>query len=580
MLIDITEALIQDHTSPESFRRGEDYYRQGAVLSVTRRDATLQAEVAGSDVTPYSVRVSFDEAGITHASCSCPYDWGGWCKHIVATLLVCAHEPEMVRDLPALEQTLSTLDRDELEDLLLKLAERDPSLAGIIEGELSLSASSDARPVNTGAIRRRLRESIHGSSYRSYEDYWHSGGELDEARRILDGAWRLIRANDARGALPLLEAITEEYVESLEILGDYGGELIDFFGGLGAAWIEALLSVDDLTPHEKEDYSAKLDVWWGELGDYDAGDYFGAAFRAVEQGWSYPPLVRVLEGKVPDDEFFEEIIDDPLTAARLDVLERRGRYEEYLHLSEAAAAPTSHAIMLARLGRAEEAVEYGVKRLVAPEEALAVAEVLREQGDLEAAVRVGAHGLSLEGWKSELASWLRDLAEGAGRPELALEAALVAFRAEPDLTSYRRVRTLAGERWPEHRERLLDHLRQNIPYFPSGPVDVFLHEDLMQDAIAAVEQSPVGALVARVADAAIESHPEWVIASCRKRAEEIMDQGRSRYYADAVDWLAKVRDAYLADEREEEWEVYLAALIDDHRRKYRLRPMLEDLGKR
>jgi uncharacterized Zn finger protein len=197
---------------------------------------------------------------------------------------------------------------------------------------------------------------------------------------------------------------------------------------------------------------------------------------------------------------------------------------------------------------------------------------------LEAALRVGEHGLSLEGRKSRLASWVRDLADGTGRAGLALEAATVAFRTDPDLASYQRVRELAGERWPECRERLLDHLRRDIPYYPAGHVDVFLHEALIQDAIAVVGESPVEALVARVADAAIESHPQWVTETCRKQAEEIMDQGRSKYYADAVSWLAKARDACLASGREEEWRSYLDGLIDRHQRKYKLRPMLEDLA--
>jgi uncharacterized Zn finger protein len=542
----------------------------------------LQVEVAGSDFAPYNVRISLDEAGIAQATCSCPYEWGGWCKHIVAALLACIYQPEIVHELPALGESLSTLDRDQLQDLLLKLVERDPSLAGVIEGELSPSAASDTHPVNTQAIRRRIRESIHGPVYRHYDD-WYTGGNVDEARRVLDGVWSLIRTDDGRGALPVLEAITEEYMESREMLdwemiGDYGGELIDLFGELGAAWTEALLSVDDLTPLEKEDWSAKLDVWWGELGDYDAGEHFGAAFRAVEQGWSYPPLARVLEGEVPDDEFFREIFDDPLTIARLNVLERRGRYEEYLHLSEAAGEPVDHANMLVRLGRTEEAVEYVLSRLADPEEALAVAEALRELGALEAALRVGEHGLSLEGRKSRLAGWVRDLAEGMGRLELALEAAVVAFRADPELVSYRQVRELAGERWPEYREELLEHLRQRVPYFPSGHVDVFLHEGLVQDAIAVVEESQIEVLVARVADAAIESHPAWVIETCRKQAEEIMEQGRSKYYNETITWLEKVRAAYLFDGREEEWQAYLDELIDRHQRKYKLRPMLENLA--
>lgn len=160
------------------------------------------------------------------------------------------------------------------------------------------------------------------------------------------------------------------------MMGDYGGDLLDLFEEVGAAFTEALLSVD-LTPHEREDYSAKLDVWRGELGDYGVGDTFGAAFRAVEQGWSYPPLVGVLEGGVSDYDFFEELLDDPLTIARLNVLERRGHHEEYLRLSQAAGEDTSHAIMLVRLDRAEGAVEYASRHLSTPEEALAVAEALR-----------------------------------------------------------------------------------------------------------------------------------------------------------------------------------------------------------
>jgi hypothetical protein len=97
-----------------------------------------------------------------------------------------------------------------------------------------------------------------------------------------------------------------------EMIEDYGGELLDLFGKLGTAWTKALLSTD-LTPYEREDYSAKLDVWWGEMAEYD--ESFGVAFRAVEQGWSHPPLVRVLEGEIPDDEFFDDP-PDPRPAER------------------------------------------------------------------------------------------------------------------------------------------------------------------------------------------------------------------------------------------------------------------------
>jgi uncharacterized Zn finger protein len=83
----ITETIIRQHASAESFQRGRDYFQQGAVLSLVQRGTTLQAEVEGSEALPYIVRCTFATDGTITATCTCAYDWGGWCKHIVATCL-------------------------------------------------------------------------------------------------------------------------------------------------------------------------------------------------------------------------------------------------------------------------------------------------------------------------------------------------------------------------------------------------------------------------------------------------------------------------------------------------------------
>jgi uncharacterized Zn finger protein len=81
-----------------------------------------------------------------------------------------------------------------------------------------------------------------------------------------------------------------------------------------------------------------------------------------------------------------------------------------------------------------------------------------------------------------------------------------------------------------------------------------------------------------VAEAAVASHSDWVIKTCRRRAEEIIDQGRSQYYDEAITRLEKLRDAHVAAGREEEWRDYLDDLVSRHQRKYKLRPMLQDLA--
>jgi uncharacterized Zn finger protein len=57
---------------------------------------------------------------------------------------------------------------------------------------------------------------------------------------------------------------------------------------------------------------------------------------------------------------------------------------------------------------------------------------------------------------------------------------------------------------------------------------VFLHEGLIDDAIAAVEPRATHTLVERVVDAAMQSHPAWVIKVCRQQAEPFMDEGKAQ----------------------------------------------------
>ena len=52
----VTEASIRQHASADPYRRGREYYEQGAVLSLVRRDQQLQAEVEGSQAVDYGLQ--------------------------------------------------------------------------------------------------------------------------------------------------------------------------------------------------------------------------------------------------------------------------------------------------------------------------------------------------------------------------------------------------------------------------------------------------------------------------------------------------------------------------------------------
>ncbi|MEM8602004.1 MAG: SWIM zinc finger family protein [Bacteroidota bacterium] len=131
----IARSEIRRHTTEKVYERGVNYATTRAAGRLQLRGDELSARVLGSDVVPYIVRVRFDldRERIEAVRCTCPYEWGGWCKHIVATLLIAMDHPERVQDRDALECLLDGFERDGLLALLLALADADPRLTEQIE---------------------------------------------------------------------------------------------------------------------------------------------------------------------------------------------------------------------------------------------------------------------------------------------------------------------------------------------------------------------------------------------------------------------------------------------------------------
>jgi uncharacterized Zn finger protein len=616
----LSESTIRTHSSSESFSRGQSYYRKGAVSGLMLRGNELQAEVEGSEYAPYRVRITFDQGGVTAATCSCPYDWGGWCKHIVAALLASLRSEGPIAARPPLEALLADLDRAQLQALLLGLAERDPDLADTIDRQIGLlrlanaapqsrSAGTPARrsPIDQAAIRQQVQFAMRPQRrgrYGDYDDYDYDdedpGGEVVEAvRPLLERAREFVSGGDARSALAILDALSAEYLAGCralsEQLDDMYGLSIDetsageFLGDLGEAWAEAILSAD-LLDDERDQWGERIAELRDEAADLDIGQKLDIALTAAEHGWDYPPLKRVFAGEItelgawdgPAPEFSDE-----LALIRLRILERQGRTQEYLHLAEAEGQTELYLLMLARLGRTAEAVAEGLQYLTTPNDALALAKALREQGDLAGAWQIAQHGLALppprlehgytgyftEAHKAELADWAVELAVGMAQPEQALRAAETAFRIAPSLPSYLRAQDLAGVQWDELRPRLLDILRRSGQ--AAAKVDVFLHEGLIDDAIAAVDGSSDYRLLERVMDVAAAARPGWVIAAATDQAERIMRAGDAQRYEQAVGWLRRARDAFRADGRPADWQGYLEGVRAQHGRKYKLMGLIE-----
>ena len=118
----------------KSFERGVNYYKSGMIERVVRRGDRLFAEVWGSEMDDlYAVSVALKGRDFS-ASCSCPYNWGGYCKHIAAVTLKFIHGGDAFEDGgEPIEDILTRLDAERLRALALRMIESHPDLVETLD---------------------------------------------------------------------------------------------------------------------------------------------------------------------------------------------------------------------------------------------------------------------------------------------------------------------------------------------------------------------------------------------------------------------------------------------------------------
>ncbi len=133
---EINEDQVCALATPKSFQRGIEYLEARAVQRVVLRGNRLFAEVEGSEYEPYNLAVALSGNRILGANCTCPYEFGGICKHIVATLLAYIHIPEEIEHRQPIEELIAPLSPEQLRHLVLVLVQEQPQLIDVIEDEL------------------------------------------------------------------------------------------------------------------------------------------------------------------------------------------------------------------------------------------------------------------------------------------------------------------------------------------------------------------------------------------------------------------------------------------------------------
>ncbi|MGE5375410.1 MAG: SWIM zinc finger family protein [Bacteroidota bacterium] len=595
----ITESMIRTGATPESFRRGEEYYREGAISNTAIQGSLLSGECAGTYAPYYRVQVELDEAGIGRASCTCLYEGVGHCKHIVALLLAYAQHPKAFVTRKAPAELLADLGLDDLIAILTRLMQEQPELYDRIEALISVPSKKSRKKhkkVDIEVYRRHILDIVHSlDSMRMSEAYWYVGGLANQLREVQGSAVKFLDSGDAETALEILLVLLEESSRAIEHIDDSNGELGGFVGELGTPLAEAILSME-LSQVERARLTKRLDKLIDYASDYGMEGNLDIAVQAAKFGWedvaekvAHPRSMDLTvdeevweewdEDEDQDEEEYESrkwgwpptTSFDDLTEAKLNVLDRQGRTEEYLALCRKEERHLRYALKLCDLKQVADAVKYARKHLTTAKESLEVAQRLREARRVAEAIEIGENGLKLEGPKANLGEWLGPVEEAQGRAEQALAAWLAVFAERPSLEIYKAIQRLAGPGWRRLRPEVMAILRKS--HDRQVLAEVFLLEEEWDEAIKVAEGRDVWyAIVETVADGVMPHRPEWVVKISLKHAERLMSEPKSKNYPIAATWLKRAKQAYKLLGKTDEWQKYLR----ETKEKYKRRPALQN----
>ena len=86
----LSKEYLGEISYPQVFQRGKSLFENGEVTDIEVSEKEVTAKVIGSKV--YKTKMTFLQTGEPIFLCTCPYDYGGICKHSVALGLAVINE--------------------------------------------------------------------------------------------------------------------------------------------------------------------------------------------------------------------------------------------------------------------------------------------------------------------------------------------------------------------------------------------------------------------------------------------------------------------------------------------------------
>jgi len=477
-VLKLTVGKIRSLCTDESFRRGVEYFREGRVHNVQLSSGKVTSVVEGNRSYRVSVKLLHQA---TDASCTCPYDFEGYCKHIVATLLAVAEDYErLAKEASEEDQRFSSIlessTEEQLKDFLRRETESDDSLKKHFLIYMTGEEVNGGRSVQD--YKKGVAELYGRPSERTCDTLIDYGIRIDFSH-FHDLAQRYVDRKRFIEAARVYQALSEVIAENMDMVDDsdgyYEGEFISALEEFASAINSARLRHEERATYIE--YLFKKYV--ANDPDYFQESYEAALERICTSREDLEYWARLLSPHVPNsilsfDRNWEKHYESTqLLLMQAYVLDKLDDQKSRAALYE----------LLARHHLADEKLcSLYVKRL-------------EKDGKTEEAARVAEEGVRC--YPPQLASDLRHFLDRFyenRNPEKYRENLKNIFFEEEDWQYYRRLKEISGSDWSKILKEIIEHFSSTgngeiDDADRSTLVEIYLREKMYDDALKEVLRS-------------------------------------------------------------------------------------------
>jgi uncharacterized Zn finger protein len=516
-------------------KRGLTYFRNDKVRE-PQEGAPGEYEAVVEGTEPYTVRLQVDHGMVVEHECSCPYDAGPVCKHVVALLFYLQKDELGLKVKKAtakgdgtkkpskrktvaerIDALLETVDPGDLKQFVREQASQNAQFRNLVLATFATRDSGESKSYYTQQLTAILRSGKDSSGFIGWSE---SNRVAKGIINILEMARKHFDARNEREGLLVCMAVMEKLVGALQYADDSDGSI----GGCISAAYEMMLGVARSKPGAG---TRQL------LLDY----CMKAIDKRLFTGWDWHVGMMRIAAELVESEQERR--------ALLAALDR----EESADYSGESAQAIKYEIM-AKISGEAEADAWLEANLGNPKLRRIALQKALDKRDFDKALKIAEDGIAHDkpnypGLVLEWRDWMLKIAQAQGDRDLVIDHArfqfIANFRHEQDYYAILK-QEIEPERWVSFVEELVREIANENRWQAADQIaGIYINEGWTERLLNHISQSPNLYTIDKYAPHLSEKYAAELVALYAQAVSDYLKEKVGRdHYQEACRYLRRI----------------------------------------